>query len=195
MITKRLILASTSPRRAYLLKQLRLTFDIAPSGIDERVENTETPSQHVRRLSFQKASDVAKNIPDGIIIGADTVVVLEGRILGKPQTPDDALEMLRNLSGKTHEVFTGFTLFDKPSNKSVTEHERTIVKFRTLSDAEIREYVASGAPMDKAGAYGIQDDMGAIFVERIDGCFYTVVGFPLTKFYLSYQQFLKTLEE
>ena len=190
IIPKKLILASGSPRRKHLLRQLRLECDVILSGIDEDLEPRQDPEKHVRNLSFQKAAAVARSVPEGIIIGADTIVVLHNRILGKPKTADEAITMLTDLSGNVHEVFTGFTLFEKPSGRTVTEVERTRVKFRTLTPSEIESYVATGSPMDKAGAYGIQDDYGAIFVESIDGCFYNVVGFPLTKFYLTLQQFL-----
>ncbi len=193
-LKKRLILASSSPRRQHLLRQLRLAFETMPSDVDEDLGNPADPEQHVRSLSFQKASAVAGRIPDGIIIGADTIVVMDHHILGKPKSADHAVAMLENLSGRSHEVFTGFTLFDKPSGRSVTEVERTIVKFRPLKTTEILEYVAGGSPMDKAGAYGIQDDMGAIFVESVHGCFYNVVGFPLTRFYLTLQKFLNDVE-
>jgi septum formation protein len=196
MILKRkLILASASPRRSHLLRQLKLEFETIHSGIDEELDASDDPDRHVRTLSFQKARAVAQNIPDGIIIGADTIVILDAHILGKPKTPDQAVVMLQHLSGKTHEVLTGFTLYDRPSDRSLTEVERTKVKFRTLTLPEIHDYVATGSPMDKAGAYGIQDDYGAIFVESIQGCFYNVVGFPLTKFYLSLQQFLQNLDK
>jgi len=193
-LNKRLILASSSPRRQHLLRQLGLEFEIRTSGVDEESNGSDDPVEHVRTLSFQKAESAARQVPAGIVIGADTIVVLDGHILGKPKNPENAVDMLQRLSGRTHEVFTGFTLYDRPSDRSVTEVERTMVTFRTLSLQEIRAYVATGSPMDKAGAYGIQDDFGAIFVESIHGCFYNVVGFPLTKFYLSLQQFLKNLE-
>ncbi len=195
ILHKHLILASSSPRRQHLLRQLGLAFDVLPSGVDEELNGSEDPEQHVRTLSLQKAQAAGRRVSEGIVIGADTIVVLDGHILGKPKDPDQAVSMLQHLSGRTHEVFTGFTLLDRPSGRSVTEVERTLVKFRPLSPPEIRAYVATGSPMDKAGAYGIQDDFGAIFVEGIQGCFYNVVGFPLTKFYLSLQQFLKTVEE
>jgi septum formation protein len=190
IIDRKFILASGSPRRRQLLTLLNLTFDVRESGVDEAEDVPPQPVDHVRVLSARKAAAVAPAIADGIVIGADTIVVLNGRILGKPVSPRHASEMLSLLSGNTHEVYTGFTLLDRPSGRSRTEVERTSVKFRILEKREIDAYVASGAPMDKAGAYGIQDDYGAVFVERIDGCFYNVVGFPLTKFYLTLQDFI-----
>jgi len=118
---------------------------------------------------------------------------LEGEILGKPKDFEEAVSMLSKLSGRTHRVFTGFSILDKPSNTYKTEHEITNVTFRTIERDEIEEYVRGGSPMDKAGAYGIQDDYGAVFVERIEGCYYNVVGFPLAKFYLVMQDFQKQL--
>jgi len=115
-------------------------------------------------------------------------VLLDGHILGKPVDRRDAARMLSTLSGRTHEVYTGFYLLEKPAGIGVSDHEITRVTFRKLDAGEIDRYVNSGSPMDKAGAYGIQDDYGAIFVERIEGCFYNVVGLPLTRFYLRYRE-------
>jgi len=182
---KRIILASQSPRRAALLRQIGLEFEIITCDVDETVDGGLSPEEHVLKLSHQKASLVAADIDDGIIIGADTIVVLDGEILGKPTDAVDAKRMLQRMSGREHRVYTGFTLIEKPSQKTISEFEVTDVKFRELENDEIDEYVASGSPLDKAGAYGIQDDYGAVFVERVCGCFYTVVGFPLTKFYMA----------
>jgi len=118
-------------------------------------------------------------------------VVLDQHFLGKPNNGGEAESMLRLLSGREHNVYTGFTIFNKPDGKYCSDVEVTTVKFRVLEDEEIRNYVRSGRPLDKAGAYGIQDDFGAVFVERIEGCFYNVVGFPLTKFYVSLRKFLR----
>ncbi len=189
-INKPVVLASASPRRYNLLKQIGLNFVVHPSGIDEDSYQASTPEEHVLRLSKDKALEVAKNYDDAIVISADTIVVLDGEIINKPKDPDEAKQMLRKLSGRTHKVYTGFTILDTKTKKVVSDFEVTDVKFRELSDDEIEEYVASGSPLDKAGAYGIQDDYGAVFVERINGCFYNVVGFPLTKFYLTMKKFL-----
>jgi septum formation protein len=190
IIDRKFILASGSPRRRQLLALLNLDFEVRESGVDEEHDLPQQPVDHVRLLAERKALAVAPGVPDGIIIGADTIVVLDRQILGKPSSPGDAAHMLSRLSGKTHDVYTGFTLIDRPSGRSCTEVERTSVKFRILERQEIDAYVASGSPMDKAGAYGIQDDFGAVFVERIDGCFYNVVGFPLTRFYLTLKKFI-----
>ena len=183
------VLASESPRRAELLSKIGLSFSVIASNVDEDFRNNETPVAHVKRLALAKASKVAATSTQGIIIGADTIVVLEGNILGKPQDEDEARKMLSLLSGNTHYVYTGFAILENQSARSIVDYERTSVHFRDLSDDEIDGYVQTGSPMDKAGAYGIQD-LSAIFVDRIDGCFYNVVGFPLAKFYLVMKEFL-----
>jgi len=134
--------------------------------------------------------DVATRVRSGVVVGADTIVVLSGKFLGKPLSPSDARSMLRRLSGRTHNVYSGVAIVDAETGRSTTFAERTRVTFRMLEEDEIRAYVASGAPMDKAGAYGIQDDYGAVFVEKVVGCFYTVVGFPLSRFHLVLRRFL-----
>jgi septum formation protein len=148
-----------------------------------------SPRELVMSLSGKKARAAANKIPEGIIAAADTIVYLGGRILNKPKDPADAFRMLNLLSGSTHQVFTGFTLLQVPGNKTIQECEVTDVTFRKLELEEIEEYVQSGAPFDKAGAYGIQDDLSALFVEKINGDFYNVVGLPLPKFYLALKKF------
>ena len=186
-----LILASRSPRRSHLLKQIGFEFSVEESGVEEVLDNSLSPSENVCRLSLEKAKVVARRYLRGIVIGSDTVVSIDETILGKPSSPDEARGMLRMLSGKTHTVFTGFALVDAETQKSYIDFEKTEVTFRVLDDEEIRKYVDSGSPMDKAGAYGIQDDFGAVFVQRINGCFYTVVGFPLPKFYTAFKKFVR----
>jgi septum formation protein len=190
-IEKKIILASASPRRQALLQQVGFQFETCASNIDEDSVIGPDPETVVTVLSREKAKAVARSFQDALIVGADTIVVLDGVILGKPKNRKDATRMLQLLSGREHVVYTGFTIHDRPSDKTVTAYEKTTVVFRPLALDEIEEYVQSGSPMDKAGAYGIQDDYGALFVERIEGCFYNVVGFPLTKFYrtlLKFQQ-------
>ncbi len=192
-VTVPIILASQSPRRAHLLEQIGFEFSIQPSNIHEQIHSHLSFKENVLQLSLHKAQDVAKRNSRGIIIGSDTIVVINKTVLGKPSTEQEAVEMLSTLSGKTHTVYTGFALVDADTGKSYIDHEETDVTFRSLSGAEIIDYVATGSPMDKAGAYGIQDDFGAVFVEKIDGCFYTVVGFPLAKFYTAFRQFVTEL--
>lgn len=189
-IRKKIILASRSLRRRQLLKQIGLEFEVQENRVDERIDPTKAPEENVLSLSHQKALSVSKTIAEGVVIGVDTIVVLEGKILGKPKDDDEAKEMLRMLSGREHYVYTGFTIIEKPGGRSLSDFDVTAVKFRELDEDEITQYVQSGSPLDKAGAYGIQDDMGAVFVERIHGCFYNVVGLPLAKFYVSLKKFL-----
>lgn len=193
--SKKLILASRSPRRQHLLRQIGLDFEVRESGIEEDFDTSKAPRENVLLLSREKASAVASSFRNAIILGADTIVVLDGEILGKPFDEADAIRMLKKLSGRIHKVFTGFTLIDRPSDRSISASEMTRVTFRRLSQMEIADYVRSGSPMDKAGAYGIQDDYGAVFVEKIEGCFYNVVGFPLARFFLTMRDFQKTLNK
>ena len=188
---KPIILASGSPRRAEILKKIGLRFAVQPSAIDEcQPWDHRSPAEYTQELAKRKARAVAAPINNGIVIGADTIVVLGAELLGKPASEAEAREMLRRLAGKTHRVFTGFAIIDRPSNHEVAASEMTEVTFRDLDDAEIAAYVRSGEPMDKAGAYGIQD-ASAVFAERINGCFYNVVGFPLTRFYLTLHSFFR----
>ncbi len=191
---KPIILASSSPRRAHLMSVLGFPFTVRESGVEEIIDEKLAPEEIARSLAFRKASTVASQLSSGIVIGADTIVVLEGKILGKPATAEEAVGMLLALSGKTHTVFTGFALVDAESKKSYISSERTEVTFRALRRDEIDRYVAAGSPMDKAGAYGIQDDYGAVFVEKIDGCFYNVVGFPISKFHTALTNFIEELK-
>ena len=188
-----IVLASTSPRRIRLLQQIGITFTSHESGVEEKIVKGLPPQDVVRTLSREKAERVAADLKRGIVIGADTIVVLDKSILGKPQSEDEAKGMLTQLSGRTHAVFTGFALIDVESKKSYIDFEKTDVTFRRLTAEEIVSYVRSGSPMDKAGAYGIQDDYGAVFVERIDGCFYNVVGLPLSKFHSALREFTAQL--
>ena len=191
-LPKPLILASASPRRAQLLRQVGFEFQVRVSDLPESIDDNRPPERHVLDLALAKALRVARSVPEGLVVGADTVVVLEGRILGKPADADEAFEMLRLLSGKTHRVFTGFAIADRPSGKTLSEYEVTSVTFRPLQDEEIRRYIELDRPFDKAGSYGIQD-RSALFVSRIEGCYYNVVGFPLAKFYVRLREFLSYL--
>ncbi|HZV12066.1 MAG TPA: Maf family protein [Candidatus Kapabacteria bacterium] len=183
-----IILASASPRRIQLLRQIGIECDVHPSNIDEETDH-KNPAALVEDLALRKAREVGSRFPKGIVIGADTIVVLDGNVLGKPKDAGDAKRMLRTLSGRTHTVYTGFCILDVETNKNVCDHEATEVTFRELDDKEIADYVASGSPMDKAGSYGIQDDFGAVFVTRIAGDYYTVVGLPLAKLYTRLKEF------
>lgn len=173
-----LILASNSPRRAQLLKQVGLQFKIIPSHIDESIHIFQNPVQAVRQIALAKALSVAEKHKSGIIIGADTIVVLNGKILGKPRTQQDARRLLTQLSGKTHQVITAVAVIDAKTKKRNLGHCITSVRFRKLTKKEIQEYIATGEPMDKAGAYGIQRK-GALLVKAIHGDYFNVVGLPL----------------
>ena len=149
--------------------------------IPEDFEDGLTPAQNAERLARLKAECVAGGVKEGIVLGADTIVVIDGNILNKPVDGDDAMRMLTLLSGRTHTVYTGFALIDTSSGTIRSGVEETRVTFRQIPRLEIEEYVSGGSPIDKAGAYGIQDDYGAVFVTRIEGCYYNVVGLPLAR--------------
>lgn len=176
-----LILASASPRRQELLKQIGLSFSVKPSAIEEEFYAQQSPEEVVQQLAFQKAKDVAdKTEGDCIVLGADTIVVYQNKILGKPANEDEAYRMLMMLNGQTHHVYTGFALIRTSDYKIIKQYEKTLVKFRALTEEEILSYIKTGEPMDKAGAYGIQK-IGSLIVERIDGDYFNVVGLPVAK--------------
>lgn len=172
-----LVLASNSPRRRQLLQEAGLVFTIRPSTIEEHMDQTLPPSQVVTDLAAQKAESVPKN-DEEVVLGADTIVTIDGKILGKPSNEEEAFKTLRFLSGRTHEVFTGVALVK--GKETSTFYSRTEVTFYELTDEEIMRYIGTGEPMDKAGAYGIQGK-GALFVKEISGDYYAVVGLPLSK--------------
>jgi len=173
------ILASQSPRRSELLRQVGLSFTIDPADVDETILSGESPEAYAVRVALEKARVASKRAGKGIVIAADTIVVLNGTILGKPADARDAERMLDMLSGKAHRVITGLVLMDVATGKTVTRTAVTKVWFKILSPGEIRSYAATGEPLDKAGAYGIQEK-GALLVEKIEGCYFNVVGLPLS---------------
>lgn len=174
-----LILASASPRRRELLTQIGVSFVVEVSDVEEMIDAELLPHALVASLALQKAQAVAKNHTEGIVLGADTIVVSDGNILGKPQDAAQAKAMLQSLSGRWHQVMTAVALVDAQDDQKVwTSVESTNVKFRNLTQEDIAAYVATGESMDKAGAYGIQG-YGALLVERIEGCYNNVVGLPL----------------
>jgi len=181
--TMQIVLASQSPRRSELLKQLGLNFIIRTSDIDESNSMGLEASELVQHLAFEKARVVAEELKlesDFIVIGADTVVVNKGNILGKPKDKQDAFNMLKSLSGEWHEVMTGIAVIDANSFRYDKSVEITRVKMKDLDDETINAYINSGEPLDKAGAYGIQG-LGAVLVEKIEGCYFNVVGLPISK--------------
>lgn len=170
-----IVLASSSPRRRELLRLLGLTFEVSPTDLDEAWRDGEAPAVHAERLAREKAAARAR--PGAVVIGADTIVVIDGAILGKPRDADEAVAMLRRLAGREHDVFTAVAV--AYGGRTASGVRRTAVTFRPLADATVAEYVATGEPLDKAGAYGIQG-YGAVLVERIDGDYFTVMGLGLT---------------
>lgn len=179
----KLILASASPRRAAVLREAGLSFTVLSSAVDETPIPGESPQALVQRLANGKAELVAaRAVGSAIIMAADTEVVLDGHILGKPRTSDDARNILMQLSGRTHSVMTGVTLIRLPDSERRHFVETTLVHFATLSEEEITEYLATEEPFDKAGAYAIQGRAGR-FIPRIEGCYFNVVGLPLARLY------------
>ena len=174
----KLILASASPRRRELLGHLDMPYDIIPAVGPENPPAGADAAETARALSQAKAQEIAAEHPDAVVIGADTVVEIDGAILGKPKDEADAFRMLRLLSGREHRVFTGVTVIR--GGEMVSEVEKTRVFFRDMTNEEIRAYIATGEPMDKAGAYGYQG-RASIYVERIEGDFFNVVGLPLCR--------------
>jgi septum formation protein len=174
-----LILASASPRRKDLLNEIGVRFSVQPSGVDEIGINGEPPEAQVCRLARAKAREIADRFPNTWVLGADTIVVIDGQILGKPESEEEARSMLRKLSSRTHIVFTGYALINSGlPNAERVRFVRSEVHIRSLTDKEIADYTATGEPMDKAGAYAIQG-IGAGIVERISGSYTNVVGLPL----------------
>lgn len=179
-----LYLASTSPRRQELIRMLGLPYQIKPSDVDETIDKPMSPFQLVETLAFRKAFTVYEQLKlgpgekEGIVIGSDTVVVFEGHVLGKPKDAEEAFQMLFRLQGNTHQVYTGITCLDLQSGRSETAHRVTHVTMKSLSEQQIRRYVSTGEPLDKAGSYGIQG-LGATIIDRIDGDYFNVVGMSL----------------
>ncbi len=175
----RIILASASPRRKELLEAIGVQFIVRPSEVEELMDPDEIPEDQVQRLAFEKASDVAKRYPESWVLGADTIVVIDGRILGKPSDRTEAKYMLSTLSGKTHTVFTGYAILNLSfPGSNIIGFSRSEVLIRQLTRDEIKGYVDTGEPMDKAGAYAIQG-VGAAIVEKVYGSYTNVVGLPL----------------
>ena len=179
----KLILASASARRAEILRDAGLSFVVLSSAVDETPYENESPHDLVARLASAKAElAAARAIGPAIVIGADTVISLDGHVLGKPRSSDDARRMLEKLSGRTHSVVTGVALIRLPDSEHRTFVESTLVHFAALSAEQITRYLATGEPHDKAGAYAIQGHAGR-FIPRIEGCYFNVVGLPLSRLY------------
>ncbi len=174
----RLILASKSPRRSYLLDQAGLTFTVIPSSFDENSVSLSKPETYVKVLAEAKADDVAKSYPESWVIGADTIVVIDGIILGKPDSREQARTMLKRLSGKTHQVYTGYCICCRAKERIFSNTVKTDVLFKNLADNEIEWYINTSEPFDKAGAYAIQG-LGTFIVKSIKGSYTNVVGLPV----------------
>lgn len=178
-----LILASQSPRRRALLNQIGVSFSVDVSPADESIDESLPPKKQARVLANRKATPVANAHPSALVLAADTIVIHDGDVLGKPQSAREAQKMLRRLSDQLHIVYTGVSLHHIDSDRTVTTGVSTEITFAPLTDAEIRTYVESESPMDKAGAYGIQDHTGPLFVQHLNGDYYNVVGLPLRTLY------------
>ena len=178
---KKIILASNSPRRRELLQNIGLKFEIIPDNTPELMDESMVPCDMVMMLAKFKGDNVAKKVSgDALIIAADTVVAIGNKILGKPQNKEDAFNMLTELSGRSHFVYTGVYVTENLSKKSANFYEKTEVCFKNLDINEIKDYINTGEPMDKAGSYGIQD-FGSLFVEKINGDYFNVVGLPICR--------------
>jgi len=177
-VSGRFILASASPRRIELLRLMGLDFAVVPSGVDETFQRGETTHEHVLRLSEEKALAVSRRHPDAWVLGADTIVIVAGEVLGKPESIPEAMTMLEKLSGREHEVFTGFSIVQQETGILIREVVESSVLFREISGDEMSWYAGLEEPYDKAGAYAVQG-MGAFFIREIRGSYTNVMGLPL----------------
>lgn len=175
-----IILASGSPRRREILANTNAKFDVLTSDVDERIFKFEEPTQLVLRLAFEKCMDIAINNPESLVIGADTIVALDNEILGKPKNEDEAFDMLSKLSNREHQVITGMSIVNIENNKKIVDYTISNVKFKNLTDQDIRDYISTGECLDKAGSYGIQG-YGALLVKEIQGDYFNIVGLPISK--------------
>lgn len=180
MNNKKLVLASVSPRRQELLEMLGIDLVIEPSGIDESSRPGESPRDHALRLSLEKARDISERYPGLWVLGADTIVVVDGEVLGKPEGKEDARQMLLKLSGREHVVITGFALVFKQTNVEYSQAVESRVIFNPLEEDDIQWYLGTGEPFDKAGAYAVQGK-GAAFIKEICGSHTNVIGLPLSE--------------
>jgi septum formation protein len=189
---KPVVLASSSPRRKDLLEKIGLKFTVDPVEVDEELSLDHDPLRLAKSISLRKAMAASSRHPDALIIAADTFGVIDGKMLGKPADEAQAVAMLEEMSGNCHRVITGFTIIDGVTGRTVSRAVQTMVYFRNLSKSEITDYVNTGEPLDKAGAYAIQG-LGALLVERIDGDYYNVIGLPLSALAVELRKFGVTL--
>ena len=176
----KVILASASPRRKEILQNTKLNFDIQKSDIEEVILENESPEDMVVRLAYEKAFDVAKRNTDRLVIGADTIVALDNEVLGKPKDQNEAYQMIKRLSNKTHKVITGISLINLKENKIIKEYVVSFVTFKDLSEDSIKDYINTNESLDKAGSYGIQG-YGALLVKNIQGDYFNIVGLPISR--------------
>lgn len=181
---RKIILASKSPRRKALLEQIGLDFEICESAYEEDMTAMKDPHELVKFLALNKARDVGRHYEDAIIIGADTFVIFKDKFIGKPKDKQDAKKILQNFSDQEHEVVTGFAIIDTKNNIEINEVGTALVKFRKLSEEEIDNYIITGEPMTRAGAYGLME-RAAVLIEGVRGDFYSVVGLPLNKVHIN----------
>ena len=184
-----IILASASPRRKELLAMVGLVFEVVPSNVEELYRDHLTPVEYVLENARNKGMHVAKQNQSSVVISADTIVVLNDQILEKPRDRTDARSLLKKLSGNTHQVYTGFGIIHYAEKRHIFAYEKTDVSFRVLSDEMIEWYLETGEPYDKAGAYGAQGK-GTLLIERVNGCYFNVVGLPLSKFFFMLNEFI-----
>ncbi len=185
IITDKIVLASRSPRRLSLLKMICTNISVMPPDIGENLSSKFKPRDAVELLAANKMDSVKSSLNDEICITADTIVVFNDMILGKPFDKSDAFKILKLLSGNRHFVYTGFCVYNAVTRSKIISSEKTEVRFRELEDSEIEAYLNTGSPYDKAGAYGIQDSFGSVFISGIEGDYYNVVGLPLYRIYSS----------
>ena len=176
----KVILASASPRRKEILQNTKLNFDIQKSDIEEVILENESPEDMVVRLAYEKAYDVAQKNKDKLVIGADTIVALDNEVLGKPKDKEEAYQMIKKLSNKTHKVITGISLINISHGMVVNDYVVSLVTFKDLSEDSIKDYINTNESLDKAGAYGIQG-YGALLVKNIQGDYFNIVGLPISR--------------
>jgi len=187
MEKRKIILASRSPRRKQLLEQLGLEFEIQESEYEEDMTIMEDPYELVKFLALKKTEAVAKDYEDAIIIGADTFIVFRNKFLGKPKDENEARSMLKSISGNKLSVVTGYAIIDTKSKKTVNDYDEAILEFRKIEEEEIDDYIKTGIPLDRAGAFGVQDK-AAVFIKRIEGDYNSIVGLPIAKIYISLKE-------
>lgn len=185
---QKIILASTSPRRQELLRQIGLNFEVIPSSFEEDMTQKISNINLAKTLAYGKAKNVADKIKNGIVIGSDTFIVFDGKRIGKPKNKEVAQKSLQMISGKWVSIYSGIAVIDTKNKRELTDYEITKVKIKSLTKKEIANYIATGEPLDKAGAFAIQG-RGAVFIEKINGCYSNVVGLPLYKLYTNLQKF------